>query len=222
MSAPKHYSLSAEPGSFQLKGAPVTFIIHGREITSGDTVTRVKAPGSESVARINPAGQVAVTVTGAEGIGRAGETRVAQVICARLAQEGIQGQVLPGSDQRGEDRLLRAAGGHLNLQIVTVPSAPDFWQAARHASASTEVSLEGAVDWIHESIQKKVAKTAEEDRGTMVLALDAHHASTLAEPAVIEAYLGMHGDPASAYGFAGVWVVGATASQCARIGRSAL
>jgi hypothetical protein len=219
---PNNYSINAEPGSYEWKGFAPTIIIHGRDIASGDTVTRVNAPGSESVARLSLSGRISLTVTGTEGVGRPGEIRVSQVLCERLLQEGRCVELLPGRDARGEDGTLRMAERNLSLQIVTVPSTPEFGRTARHSSASTAAPLDGAIDWINATIQKKVQKTVPMDRRTMVLALDAQHASSLAEPAVIEAYLKEYGDPSSNYGFAGVWIVGSASAQCTRIGKGVI
>ena len=130
--------------------------------------------------------------------------------------------LLPGTDDRGEDRRLRTGERTLTVQIVTVPADTKMWEEARRSSTSTSVGIDGAVDWIAASIQKKADKTTEADRRNIVLVLDAQHANPLTEPAVIERFVAGQGDPQAKYGFAGVWIVGSTSAHCRRIGKSVI
>jgi hypothetical protein len=214
------YAMNAKPGSFEWTVYPPTIIIHGREQSSGDTVTRVSAPGTESVARISPSGDVSLVIQGAQGVGRSGEARIAKSVASWLANEGVSRTLLPGNDPRGEDRRLRTGERTLTIQIVTVPSDTKMWEEARKSSTSTVVGIDGAADWIAAAIQKKAEKTSVADRRNTILVLDAQHANSLTELAVIERFVAGSGDPKTTYGFAGVWIVGSSSAHCARIGTS--
>jgi len=136
------YVLGAESGKFEWRGYPPTIIIHGPDPTTGDTVTRVSAPGAESVARIAPSGEVSLVIEGAEGVGRSAEARVAKQLQSWLASEGMSVELLPGTDDRGEDRRLKAGDRTLTVQIVTVPTDRQIWKGARKSSTTTGYASE--------------------------------------------------------------------------------
>jgi hypothetical protein len=52
----------------------------------------------------------------------------------------------------------------------------------------------------------------------MVLAVDAAHAAVIVSPAVVDAYIARHGDPAAAFGFAGLCLVGPMDSRVTWVG----
>lgn len=210
-------SIKAERGQFEAGVFPPTVVIHGRQ--AGLTTTTLHGPQGTSVSRIAADGEISLVLQAPENVGRSGETRVAKHLRAWLEHEGWQAEFRPGEDGAGEDRRLKLGAGDYIAQIVTVPSAPRLWADAKRSSAETTVSTEGAVGWIYESINMKVAKTARQDRENMILVLDARYANPLTEPSVIDAYLSKHGDPSELHSFAGVCVVGSTSSHCARIGK---
>jgi hypothetical protein len=210
-------TVTPEPAKLEFRGYAPTIVIYGLELSSGDTVTRVDAPGAASQTRINSEGEISVWVSGVDGVGRSGETRVTKVLCERLRNDGVAAEIRTSQDHRGEDGVIRV-GQDFTLQVVTVPDEADFWRCASNASASTSVSLEGATEWLEGSIQKKVRRTAASDRVKMILALDANHFAALAEPGVVGAYVDRFGDPATRFAFGAVWIVGPTAQYCVRVG----
>jgi hypothetical protein len=214
-------TVTPKPARMEFRGYAPTIVIHGREQSSGDTVTRVEAPGASSRSRINARGDISISLTGVEGVGRPGEARVAKVLCAHLKAQGNDAEIRPGQDNRGEDRILEA-GTSFTLQVVTVPDKSDFWQSASTSSASTSVPLAQATQWLEDSIQKKVKRTPEKNRPEMILALDANHSASLAELGVVNAYLKEFGDPVTRFRLAEVWVVGPTAQQCIRVGSGSI
>jgi hypothetical protein len=214
-------TVTPEPAKLEFRGYPPTIVIHGLEQSSGDTVTRVDAPGAASRTRINSKGEISVTITGVDGVGRSGESRVAKVLCARLKTDGVAAEIRGGQDHRGEDRIIEA-GERFTLQVVTVPETANFWRNASTSSASTSVSLNRGIEWLEESIQKKVRRTSATDRMEMILALDANHVAALAEPGVVGAYVDRFGDPGPRFGLGAVWIVGPTAQHCVRVGTGKL
>lgn len=189
----------------------------GPDHASGDTVTRVTAPGASSENRISSGGTISVAVTGAGDVGRPGESRVVQTLRAILKNEGVESRTRPGEDRRGEDALLEVGKPYV-LQIVTVPPQAGFWQSARHGSASTSVPTSQAAEWIEQSIQMKVRKSSEADRPNTILILDAIHSGVLADDSVVAAYMERYGSPTQHHGFASVWIIGPTAQQSSRVG----
>jgi len=212
------YTLKAEPGHYTYTGHAPTIIIFGPEQSSGDTVTTVNAPQARSQARISSAGTVSIEIEGPPGLGTRGEHRVAKVIRACLQREGVTVSVRSGVDADGEDRWIDTPRGSFVLQIVSVPFDSTLWHRASRGSATTSASAPGAAWWVEDSIQHKVTRTTAADRGGMILALDALHAGPLAEGVVVASYLSQYGSPAARFGFASVWLVGATIAQCVRLG----
>jgi hypothetical protein len=193
----------------------ITLGMSAKRSASGNTETHVMAPGSTSEAQIDGAGQMAINVRGAKGVGTLGESRVATMLCQRLNSDGHQASYSSAEDSRGEDRILDVNGTRFVLQVTVIPGDRGFWRDANLSSASTIVPPAQSAQWIEDCLQRK-AQAAE--RSQTVLALDALHAAPLAEPAIIQEYLSRYGDPARRLGFASVWVVGPTPLQCARIG----
>jgi hypothetical protein len=172
----------------------------------------VRTPaGSQSEAVVRD-GDVRLDVATRGDIGRRGEPRLVSVLLEALKNSGHNVGVTEGEDRRGEDARLIFDGQPLLMQAVTVPIAREFWQTASVASSSTQVSYERAAQWIREAVEKKALSLGPGSRRQTLLALDANHAGVLATPEVVSAYRARHRSPCEEFGFAGVWIVGPTAS----------
>lgn len=200
----------------RFRGSTPTVITNGVDPDTGDDVIRVYAPGAESETRTLDSGQLEIRIKGADGVGRTGEGRVAKALRQRLSTAGTTASIGPGRDDHGEDRILRVGGNEFVLQVVTAPPAPRFWREAKTTSASTQIDISRAAEWLHESIRHKTEKTPQAQRRKTVLAIDAQHAGFLASASVCREYLGAYGDPAGEW--ASVWVVGPITQYCARFG----
>jgi hypothetical protein len=212
--------LNPETGRLEVKGYAPTIIIHGPEPSSGDTVTKLTAPEAESVARITGHGDVTLLIIGAGGVGRPGEARVVKQLQSWLKHQGLVVEFHRGEDNRGEDRRLKAGERTYAVQIVNAPVDPQLWKDASNSSGSAAGQADAAVEWIEDSIQKKVCKSTRVDRKSTILVLDAQHANPLTEPVIVKRYLEVKGDPSEQHGFAGVWIVGSSSTHCVRLGTS--
>ena len=210
------------PSQLTFTGYAPTIVIYGPEQASGDTVSTVQTPEARSVARISSAGTFSIEIKGPSGLGTPGEHRVAKAIRVRLQREGVTVSVRSGADADGVDRWIDTALGSFELQVTSVPRDSTLWHQGRRGSGATTVPTQGAADWIEDSILHKVTSTTTDDRGRMILALDAIHAGPLAEDAVIECYVEKYGSPTARFDFASVMLVGPTVDQCVRLGAGVL
>jgi hypothetical protein len=210
--------LNAEPGAFQITGYAPTIIIDGPDAQTGDAVVKVSEPTVYSESRLTPTGRVTLLIQGSGSVGREGERPLADTLQEKLRAEGLEVSMSAGIDSRGEDSLLRTGASTFVVQMVTTPSVPEFWRQANMASAIADVDLSGAAEWLHSTLEQKARVIPPPQRATTLLAIDARHASVVAEKVVVERYLDKFGDPASEYGFASVWIVGPTGRQSIKLG----
>jgi len=211
--------VSPAPADVRLVAHPPSVVQYGIDPTTGDTTLRVHDPsGTTSEARQRLDGSVALEITGARGVGRPSEGRVAKTLRQRLAEDGHEVTILDGADDRGEDRLLDVDGRRFVLQVTTAPAAPDFWRDAVASSVRTDVTESHAASWLREPIAMKALRSSIGERRSIVLAIDARHAGVLGLGPLLTEYIRHYGPPVIEFGFASVWVVGPTVSQCARLG----
>lgn len=212
------YLLNAEAGSLKVVGFPPSIIVEGTDPVTQDTFVRVDDPHVLSEARLTPEGSVTLGVKGAKGVGRPAQQNVTAVLYDKLKATGLAPSFKEGVDSRGEDALLLIDGTELVVQIVTTPSVPAFWREASVSSASTQVGLQRAADWVHGTADQKAQSMSSDQRRRTVLAIDARHASIVARPEVTNTYLSKYPDPQVEYGFASIWIVGPTVRQTVRLG----
>lgn len=190
-------------------------------ISDGEFRVRVQTPGGARSEGHLTAADLSLKAGGAIEMGRKGEPRVVATLLAKLNQGEAQAELVPGAeDERGEDSILRIQGERRILQVVSVPSAREFWRDASRSTAEMSASVPDAVTWLRETITAKSSKTPPAERSKTILALDAVHAGVLARDEVMDAYHQLHGDPEDEFGFAGIWLVGPTVSTTTRLGRA--
>jgi hypothetical protein len=213
-----HRVLNPESGAYKITGFAPSIIIDGPDAQTGDAVVRVNDPAVYSEARLTPGGRVTLLVQGAGGVGRSGERSVNDSLRERLRSDGIDVSLSAGVDGRGEDGLLRSSASTFVVQMVTTPSAHEFWREASMGSATTNVDLLSAAGWLRSTLERKAAVIPPAQRATTLLAIDARHASVVGHKVVVDQYLEQHGDPANEYRFASVWIVGPTVRQTTKLG----
>ena len=179
------------------------------------TVDYSSPQGARSTATL-AGDRVGLSVAGPVDVGKRGERRVIDLVLATLREAGFAAAEAPGRDDRGEDHVLLIGSDRIVLQVVSLPRDPEFWRAVASGTASADVALSRAVEWIDETIRAK-AKYGEDLKRTMLLAIDAAHAGVLGSEVCVKAYLGEHGDPAERHGFAAVWLVGPQRRSSARV-----
>jgi hypothetical protein len=195
-----------------------SIVMDGPDPESGEHTIKVFDPsGVHSVVRRGADGLLSVSVRGATGIGRPGETRAAHTLWHRLRRDGHLVEVRGGDDPGGIDRSLIVNGEAMTLQVTVVPQVSNFWQDARKSSGTIYVTQADMVVWLRDAVLSK-ADTAGTHTEPVLLAIDARHAGLAAVPGVIQQYLALFGSPAREFHFASVWVVGPTEDYCLRIG----
>jgi hypothetical protein len=191
----------------------------GTDRVTGDVHIRVDdAPVGRSDARLTPAGCVLLEAERVADRGRGGEAQLKQTLQSKLRQDFPNVTIIKGSDADGEDGLVEIAGRTLVVQIVTSPSAPDFWRTAKEGLVTERVNLSDAAVWLHATINAKFTKIPETQRAATLLAIDARHAGILATTPALDRYVQRFGDPVAEFGFASVWIVGPTEDYCSRLG----
>jgi hypothetical protein len=181
-----------------------------------ETIQYLSPSGGRSDTTLS-ADQVELTLRPPIDMGREGEASVAERVLQQLRRDGRQVSSVPHSDDQGEDRQIICDGHTVSLQIVAVPSATQFLREASRGSASTTVSIDGAVQWVAHAIAKKQAKYASSDRANMLLALDARAAGVLVSTPVTTALAAKYGDICQRTGFGAIWILGPSASRCTRL-----
>jgi len=215
--APRAFRMTLEPGKDTVEGYPPAIIIDGPDPASGDLRIRVNSPGGTSVTRLSPSDQLSLVVEGAEA-GRKSESWAVDTLRTKLTEQGFQVAVASGADDRGEDRLLRVRDQTFVVQVATTPGVPSLWRDASVSSATTQVALHQAVEWLHDTVEAKARDIPRAQRASTILAIDARHAGLLARDTVADLYASRFGSPSQEHGFASVWVIGPIPRYCVRLG----
>jgi hypothetical protein len=122
-------------------------------------------------------------------------------------------------NQDGEDGILVIASQRVTLQITTAPRDPSFWRDANTApSAATDVAVDHAAHWVHDSLAHKAASLSTIHKAQMILAVDAAHFGPLASQEVVTSYVSQFGEPRQEFGFGAAYIVGPTPSSTTRLG----
>lgn len=194
-----------------------SLVTAGPDPQTGDHVVTVADLRVRSESRRAGDGSVLLKVAGATGVGRPGEARLAHTLRERLVRDGYDVQVKEGDDSKGVDRILVVNKEKFLLQVTIAPQSPDFWQDARHSSATTQVSPTHAMSWLYEAVKGKKGTPSKHD-APVVLAIDVRHAGAVVTTKLLQEYLVRYGSRVLKFGFASVWIVGPTADYCCRLG----
>jgi len=171
--------------------------------------------GARSDSSIGPDDSLNLSATGPSDTGTRGEAQVRDLLISRLHAEGIAATSLPGArDDHGEDGILEIEGRRLSLQVTSIPPDSSYWKAAAGGTAYLSGTTKAAAKWLRDAI---VGKSLIGGRSATVLAIDARHAGVVADSAVVDLYLAQFSSPVAEFGFAQVWVIGPTASNCRRM-----
>lgn len=201
-------------GSF-LTGFAPTVILGKNDPQTGSQGMVVSAPGATSDTRLSSSGEFSISVTGAYGLGEAGEPRVKKTLRQRLQIDGINAVFEPGDNSHGEDGILVLDDQRFTLQITMAFSHDRVdWAAASAGTTTTSANVESIAEWIDEVIKSKVSKT---DPENTILALDANHLGIMADVALVSCYRKRFGSPSQRFGFPAVWLVGPTVERCLRL-----
>jgi len=183
---------------------------------------QVQTPaGTRSDARLER-GMVTVEVQGASDVGRRGEPQALDTLAQVLQNQGFRAKLLGGRDAYGEDAVLSESTQEYTVQVVTIPLASAFWQAAATSSAQTRVSSGSAAEWVREAIVAKMRNTSPAERPSTLLALDARHAGVVGTQEVVAAYLSKYPAPSSEFSVACTWLLGPTPSTSTQVGPSTM
>ncbi len=74
------------------------------------------------------------------------------------------------------------------------------------------------VQLLDATIRRKSSKTPTGLRARTLLGIDARHTPPFADASLIDDYIASLRSPDKVFGFASVWIIGATSKLCARIG----
>ncbi len=168
--------------------------------------------------RRNADGDIEIEVTESPKRGRPNEPTVLRVLGDAFTQSGRSVPVREGAeDDRGEDGLVRSEGAApLIIQVVSVPVDEKFGADVAKGKAARTISDAEAVAWVREAIEHKLT-IAPANRATTLLALDVRWAGLFcSDPALLAAYAAIRQE-LQQYGFAEIWLVGATAPLCVRL-----
>jgi hypothetical protein len=216
---PQSHILKAESGSYRITASPIGFVVESpQDHPDGRTVTYKPASGGQSVSKMDATGCFHADLLGSLERGRPGEPHVMKILVQVLRANGHEGSQVDGAqDARGQDALLSIDGHLVAVQIVTLPVDPLLWRAlaTRGAFSHSGDRLE-AVRLVREVLNHKAVKA----RGTL-LALDASHVGALACSELVDAYIGMHGNPADEFSLVAVWIIGPTQRSSICLGRAA-
>lgn len=158
-------------------------------------------------------------VQGPVDMGTDGEPRVRDTLLSALRSTGVTVSWEPGVNEDGEDGILVIAGQRVTLQITTAPRDGRFWRDANTTpSATTDVAVDHAPQWIHQSLAHKAASLSTSHKAQMLLAVDAAHFGPLASQEVVTSYLSQFGEPRQEFGFGAAYIVGPTPSSTTRLG----
>jgi hypothetical protein len=197
-------------------GYSPTLIQGKNDPQSGRQGLIVAAPGATSETELSRSGEFSISVTGAHGIGEAGEPRVKKLLERRLQLDEASVDFKPGDNSRGEDGIVYSGGRPHTLQIsMALGRGHVDWVAASEGTATASGSTEQVAEWIDETIR---SKAKEADPPKTILALDGNHLGIVAGPALVSCYLGRFGSPSQRFGFAAVWLVGPTLERCLKLG----
>ena len=183
-------TVQATSALMRLEVPGVTIVNDFTDPATGDrTIRRQTAAGGSSENRLSP-DRLRASVTRPVEVGRSGELRALDALGAAMVAAGRSAVPVAGADdRRGEDALMQVDDQRYAVQMVTVPTAPDFWQDVQtQASATTDVSLAHAVGWVREAICQKASKVPPAQRPGTILALDVTHFGALSAPAIVRAY----------------------------------
>ena len=194
-------------------------VVGESKFEDGREVVQYRAPSGATSDAVLDQGNVELRVESPVDIGRPGEPRVRQGVVAALRAEGRTIAERPAAiDAAGEDFTLSCDGQDLPVQVVTVPSAKQFWRDVSQGSGPTSVTVSGAADWIYDAARAKSDRYSAAQKRSMILAVDAAHAAVIVTPSVVDDYLARYGDPLATFGFAGLCLVGPIDSRFTWVG----
>jgi len=129
----------------------------------------------------------AFTAWGETPIGRPAESRAVMVMRGLLTARGHIVEDSSATDEDGEDAGFQIDGVEYDVQVTSIPDAPNFWrEVKRHGSAITHADAEHAANWLQHGISKKTDNISEAQRANTILVLDAHDWSAeLADPGIV-------------------------------------
>ncbi len=202
----------------RLEPGNVGTVTEERDASGEQFRIRTRAPEGARSDEMMADGVVSLSIHGPSQTGCKGEPRALGTLLSRLREEGHQLVLEAGQDERGEDGIFLFQDQRLTLQVVSVPSDPDLWRDANRDSATTSVPVADAAKWIRDAVVAKSTNTSPAERATTIVVLDAGLAGILSAHEVVDAYLGLYGDPHLEFGLASIWLVGPTPSTTTRIG----
>jgi len=198
--------------------ALVDAVILSSDLVTGDTTVKVNDPLGATSQAHGDQGQFEVHVQGSGGVGAPAEGRIAVLVRDTMRSEGLRVEILDGDDDRGDDRRLNVDGTTYGFQVTVAPSAQEFWRDARVSSASTQVPLKHAIEWLRGPIVEKAFGVPRSQLEQTILAVDVTHAGAVANPQFVSHYLQTYPAPSHEFGLASVWVVGPSPVLCRRLG----
>jgi hypothetical protein len=202
------------PGSGELgfKGFPVAMVVEGPpDSPEGRRVESRPASGGRAFSRTDSTGTFVAELCSPLDRGRQGEGHAIEVLIQALTARGDQAQLLPGSDDRGEDGLLSINGRDIPVQVVSVPIDPSFWkELSTQGTALTEGNV---VELVRQALVHKKDKAS----GTL-LVLDAAQIGAIVGPALVKSYHEVYSDPEREFSLKEAWIVGPTIRSTIRLG----
>lgn len=214
-SAPPARRLNAATGSYRVTGRAIGTHLEQPDASGGKRVESRPAEGGRAVSHVAADGSYTAEFSGVLSKGTPAEPHARRILIEAMQRAGHAASESDKErrDADGEDGFVCIDGAEYVVQVVTMPADDALWrEIARLGAAARAGQLSDAVALVRRTIEHK-----KHARKNCVLVLDAANIGALPSPALVEAYVQAHGDPAAEFGFAQVWLVGPTATSTCRI-----
>jgi hypothetical protein len=211
----KGHRLVAEGFAIEATFRAIGAHVEQPDASGGKHVESQPAEGGKAVSHIAADGSYSAEFSGVLYKGKPAEPHARRILVDALQRAG---QTANETDKKpidadGEDGFVDIDGSEFVVQVVTMPADGTLWgEVARHGRAARAGQLSDAVALVRGAIEHKAHA-----RKNCVLVLDAANIGALPTPALVEAYMKAHGDPAAEFGLAQVWLVGPTPTSTFRL-----
>jgi hypothetical protein len=155
-------------------------------------------------------GTIRSELAGAAWTGRTNEGWAAKTLAQAISlSTGEPVRVMAGEDARGTDRFLEVGTRSQAVQLTATIQDSRWKELSRAKTHARTESVDDLAQGVLDSVQAKAEKTAERDRRTVILALDAQQIPAARHKGVRRIATQQLG-AAAGLGFQEIWIVGPT------------